>query len=145
VFFTSGCKQHANFRTELLSREGEIAIAKRIEAGREAMIAGLCESPLTFQAVIAGLWTCKLQRHTRVMTRRAGSADLPLHGGHGGIGFQNEAVHKCACLPDYLGLKVCNSCRAIRVRALPVGREKSMEDRSSNSACVCSFQDALQW
>src|SRR5206468_581132 len=34
---------------ELLSREGEIAIAKRIEAGREAMIAGLCESPLTFQ------------------------------------------------------------------------------------------------
>src|SRR5580704_6717713 len=37
---------------ELLSREGEIAIAERIEAGREAMIAGLCESPLTFQAII---------------------------------------------------------------------------------------------
>jgi len=37
---------------DLLSREGEIAIAKRIEAGREAMIAGLCESPLTFQAII---------------------------------------------------------------------------------------------
>ena len=37
---------------ELLSRDGEIAIAKRIEAGREAMIAGLCESPLTFQAII---------------------------------------------------------------------------------------------
>src|SRR5262249_38301797 len=37
---------------DLLSREGEIAIAKRIEAGREAMIAGLCESPLTFQAVL---------------------------------------------------------------------------------------------
>ena len=37
---------------DLLSREGEIAIAKRIEAGREAMIAGLCESPLTFQAVV---------------------------------------------------------------------------------------------
>src|SRR5712691_2929965 len=36
---------------ELLSREGEIAIAKRIEAGREAMIAGLCESPLSFQAI----------------------------------------------------------------------------------------------
>src|SRR5499433_616020 len=35
---------------ELLSREGEIAIAKRIEAGREVMIAGLCENPLTFQA-----------------------------------------------------------------------------------------------
>src|SRR6266702_1991520 len=37
---------------ELLSRESETAIAKRIEAGREAMIAGLCESPLTFQAII---------------------------------------------------------------------------------------------
>ena len=36
---------------ELLSREGEIAIAKRIEAGRKTMIEGLCESPLTFQAI----------------------------------------------------------------------------------------------
>jgi RNA polymerase primary sigma factor len=45
---------------ELLSREGEIAIAKRIEAGREAMIAGLCESPLTFQAVI--IWRDELNQ-----------------------------------------------------------------------------------
>jgi RNA polymerase primary sigma factor len=37
---------------ELLSREGEIAIAKRIEAGRDAMIRGLCESPLTFEAMM---------------------------------------------------------------------------------------------
>src|SRR4030081_1491590 len=43
---------------ELLSREDEIAIAKRIEAGREAMIAGLCESPLTFQAII--IWRDEL-------------------------------------------------------------------------------------
>jgi RNA polymerase primary sigma factor len=43
---------------ELLSREGEIAIAKRIEAGREAMIAGLCESPLSFQAII--IWRDEL-------------------------------------------------------------------------------------
>ncbi|MCC0023197.1 MAG: RNA polymerase sigma factor RpoD [Hyphomicrobiaceae bacterium] len=43
---------------ELLSREGEIAIAKRIEAGRETMIEGLCESPLTFQAVI--IWRDQL-------------------------------------------------------------------------------------
>jgi RNA polymerase primary sigma factor len=45
---------------ELLSREGEIAIAKRIEAGREAMIAGLCESPLTFQAII--IWHDELMQ-----------------------------------------------------------------------------------
>ena len=42
----------------LLSRQGEVATAKRIEAGREAMIAGLCESPLTFQAVI--IWRDEL-------------------------------------------------------------------------------------
>ncbi|MFZ4762967.1 MAG: RNA polymerase sigma factor RpoD [Alphaproteobacteria bacterium] len=44
---------------ELLSREGEIAIAKRIEAGREMMIGGLCESPLTFKAVMG--WHKKLE------------------------------------------------------------------------------------
>ncbi len=43
---------------ELLSREGEIAIAKRMEAGRETVIAGLCESPLTFQAII--IWRDEL-------------------------------------------------------------------------------------
>ncbi|WP_137110533.1 RNA polymerase sigma factor RpoD [Rhodobacter sp. SY28-1] len=43
---------------ELLSREGEIAIAKRIEAGRNTMIAGLCESPLTFKAII--IWRDEL-------------------------------------------------------------------------------------
>lgn len=51
---------------ELLSREGEIAIAKRIEAGREAMIAGLCESPLTFQAII--IWRDELLE-TKVLLR----------------------------------------------------------------------------
>ncbi len=50
---------------ELLSREGEIAIAKRIEAGREAMIAGLCESPLTFQAVI--IWRDELNEGKRFL------------------------------------------------------------------------------
>src|SRR6476620_10366833 len=49
---------HEMGSVELLSREGEIAIARRIEAGREAMIAGLCESPLTFQAII--IWRDEL-------------------------------------------------------------------------------------
>lgn len=51
---------------ELLSREGEIAIAKRIEAGRETMIAGLCESPLTFQALI--IWRDELN-DSRILLR----------------------------------------------------------------------------
>jgi RNA polymerase primary sigma factor len=45
---------------ELLSREGEIAIAKRIEAGRDTMIWGLCESPITFNAIIG--WSDALNR-----------------------------------------------------------------------------------
>ncbi|MGV0821021.1 RNA polymerase sigma factor RpoD [Martelella sp. AMO21009] len=50
---------------ELLSREGEIAIAKRIESGRETMIAGLCESPLTFQALI--IWRDELNEGTTLL------------------------------------------------------------------------------
>src|SRR5262249_50982181 len=53
---------HEMSSVELLSREGEIAIAKRIEAGRESMIAGLCESPLTFQAII--IWRDELNDGT---------------------------------------------------------------------------------
>src|SRR5437773_7952296 len=49
---------HEMGSVELLSREGEIAIAKRIEAGHKAMMAGLCESPLTFQAII--IWRDEL-------------------------------------------------------------------------------------
>src|SRR5262249_50958323 len=50
---------------KLLSHEGEIAIAKRIEAGREVMIAGLCESPLTFQAII--IWRDELNDGTAML------------------------------------------------------------------------------
>ena len=50
---------------QLLTREGEISIAKRIEAGKEAMIAGLCESPLTFQAII--IWRDELLRGTTLL------------------------------------------------------------------------------
>ena len=48
---------------ELLSREGEIAIAKRIEAGRETMIRALCESSLTFEAIT--VWREELDRRPR--------------------------------------------------------------------------------
>ena len=43
---------------DLLSREGEVALAKRIEAGRRAMMAGLCECPLTFQTIV--IWRDEL-------------------------------------------------------------------------------------
>jgi RNA polymerase primary sigma factor len=70
---------------ELLSREGEIAIAKRIEAGRDMMIRGLCESPLTFRAIIA--WHDSLN-NGRVLLRdvidleamQAGNEPVPAEG-----------------------------------------------------------------
>lgn len=52
-------------RVDLLSREGEIAIAKRIEAGRNTMIEGLCESPLTFKAIIR--WAKELEEGSMLL------------------------------------------------------------------------------
>ena len=52
---------------ELLSREGEIAIAKRIEAGREMMIGGICENPLTIRAIIG--WRDALSRRQDAAAR----------------------------------------------------------------------------
>ena len=57
---------------ELLSREGEIAIAKRIEAGRDAMISGLCESALTFEAIM--VWREELTNN-RILLREVVDLD----------------------------------------------------------------------
>jgi len=64
-------------RVELLSREGEIAIAKRIEAGRDRMIRGICESPLTLRAIVA--WRDMLQEE-QVLLRDI----IDLEGTYGG-------------------------------------------------------------
>jgi hypothetical protein len=90
---------------ELLSREGEIAIAKRIEAGREAMIAGLCESPLTFQAVI--IWRDELNEGKVFLrdiidleatyagpdAKQVAPAVAPGGGEHGGHGCRHGRQH----------------------------------------------------
>ncbi|SEA53606.1 RNA polymerase sigma factor RpoD [Rubrimonas cliftonensis] len=72
---------------ELLSREGEIAIAKRIEAGRATMIGGLCESPLTFQAIT--IWLEELNEE-RIMLRDV--IDLETTFGKGLEDDEEEAV-----------------------------------------------------
>ena len=74
---------------ELLSREGEIAIAKRIEAGRDMMIGGLCESPLTFKAIIS--WQDQLKAGRMLLrdiidleaTQGGGAADVAIAAGDG--------------------------------------------------------------
>jgi RNA polymerase primary sigma factor len=66
---------------ELLSREGEIAIAKRIEAGRDAMIRGLCESPLTFEAIM--VWRDEL-RSQQILLRDIIDLEAMYGAEHGG-------------------------------------------------------------
>ena len=75
---------------ELLSREGEIAIAKRIEAGREAMIAGICESPLTIRAVIE--WHDMLMAGS-VLLRDIIDLDATYGAGPDGKKYQGMANH----------------------------------------------------
>ena len=70
---------------ELLSREGEIAIAKRIEAGRDAMIRGLCESALTFEAIM--VWREELGTG-RILLREV----IDLEGTYGGVGGPGAPV-----------------------------------------------------
>ncbi len=74
---------------ELLSREGEIAIAKRIEAGRDAMIRGLCESPLTFEAIM--VWRQELSEE-RVLLRDIIDLEATYAAAHGGIVDNSQIV-----------------------------------------------------
>jgi RNA polymerase primary sigma factor len=74
---------------ELLSREGEIAIAKRIEAGRDAMIRGLCESPLTFEAIM--VWRQELTEE-RVLLRDIIDLEATYAAAHGGIVDNSQVV-----------------------------------------------------
>ena len=72
---------------ELLSREGEIAIAKRIEAGRDAMIRGLCESPLTFEAMM--VWRQELEDE-RVLLRDIIDLEATYAAENGGVPDNSE-------------------------------------------------------
>jgi RNA polymerase primary sigma factor len=88
---------------ELLSREGEIAIAKRIEAGRDTMIWGLCESPITFNAIIA--WSNALNEgrmqlreilDLEAMLSKGPTAEQLTEAEEGGEGPEGEISEKVA-------------------------------------------------
>src|SRR6187402_1150869 len=78
---------------ELLSREGEIAIAKRIEAGRDTMIRGLCESALTFEAIM--VWREELGSG-RILLREV----IDLEQTYGGMNPQVEAPPPAEAEPE---------------------------------------------
>jgi RNA polymerase primary sigma factor len=82
---------------ELLSREGEIAIAKRIEAGRELMIGGICESPLAIESMIA--WYVALQKGD-ILLRDVIDLDATYSGGPEGIAAAAAALTAAAKEPS---------------------------------------------
>src|SRR5271169_5908270 len=82
---------------ELLSREGEIAIAKRIEAGRDMMIGGLCESPLTFKAIIT--WHDQLKAG-RMLLRDIIDLEATQGGGSNGAGAGAPTAPEAAAVPE---------------------------------------------
>jgi RNA polymerase primary sigma factor len=107
---------------ELLSREGEIAIAKRIEAGRDAMIRGLCESPLTFEAIM--VWRQELSEE-RVLLRDIIDLEATYAAAHGGIVDNSQIVLQGGAPPPStapITAKKLAEAEKAKERAKPVRR-----------------------
>ncbi len=105
---------------ELLSREGEIAIAKRIEAGRDTMIRGLCESALTFEAIM--VWREELSQG-RILLREV----IDLEQTYGGQVAQ--ALSDAAAAGEAAGGRdACRPARTTRTAPAPPPRESDDDD-----------------
>jgi RNA polymerase primary sigma factor len=111
---------------EILSREGEVAIAKRIEAGREAMLAGLCESPLTSQAII--IWRDELHEG-KVLLRDI----IDLDATHGRS--ETSALPSVEDSPD---------TQMIESVTVPAKADGSLQEAASEAATVRSIKSASE-
>jgi RNA polymerase primary sigma factor len=125
---------------ELLSREGEIAIAKRIEAGRELMIGGICESPLAIESMIA--WYTALQKGD-ILLREVIDLDATYSGGPEGI----AAAAAAAELPPvpHAGAKTAKSAdKNAEPGANPEGVEGGEgEEDDENSLSLSAMEEQL--
>ena len=114
---------------ELLSREGEIAIAKRIEAGRDAMIRGLCESPLTFEAIM--VWRQELSEE-RVLLRDIIDLEATYAAAHGGIVDNSQIVLQGGAPPPstapITAKKLAEAEKKEKEKAKPAPRRQRDED-----------------
>ncbi|MFT3723710.1 MAG: RNA polymerase sigma factor RpoD [Hyphomonadaceae bacterium] len=114
---------------ELLSREGEIAIAKRIEAGRDAMIRGLCESPLTFEAIM--VWRQELTEE-RVLLRDIIDLEATYAAAHGGIVDNSQIVLQGGAPPPstapITAKKLAEAEKKEKEKAKPAPRRQRDED-----------------
>jgi RNA polymerase primary sigma factor len=128
---------------ELLSREGEIAIAKRIEAGREAMIQGLCESPLTFQAII--VWRDELNEGD-ILLRDI----IDLEATYTGPGAKDSPITPSKDNEENLDIKSVDQSpveeeteEMLNQKILSNNEEESEDDDSDNNVSLAAMEAEL--
>ncbi|MCC7283778.1 MAG: RNA polymerase sigma factor RpoD, partial [Acetobacteraceae bacterium] len=120
---------------ELLSREGEIAIAKRIEAGRDEMIGGLCESPLTIRAILK--WHDEL-KHGRRLLRDI--IDLEATQGGGAAGAAAAATAATAAAAAEAGPEAAEADEA----APPPGEFEADADDEGAALSLSALEEKLK-
>jgi RNA polymerase primary sigma factor len=123
----------------LVSRAGEVALAKRIEAGREAMIAGLCESPLTFQAII--IWRDELNE-AKILLRSVIDLDAS-YPGHGTN--DNSATIPRNLAPPPISIQSASS-KPSESEALSEGtnQEDDFDDEMESSVSLAAIEAELK-
>jgi len=128
---------------ELLSREGEIAIAKRIEAGRNTMIAGLCESPLTFQAIT--IWRDELLNE-EILLRDVIDLEATMGRNMGEDGEEEEedavAAPVAANTPD--APKVEGQTQELDADGNPIRQEEDDDEDDQANMSLAAMEAALK-
>ncbi len=128
---------------ELLSREGEIAIAKRIEAGRNTMIAGLCESPLTFQAIT--IWRDELLNE-EILLRDVIDLEATMGRNMGEDGDEDEeeavAAPVAANTPD--APKVEGQTQELDADGNPIRQEEDDDEDDQANMSLAAMEAALK-
>ncbi|WP_294622832.1 RNA polymerase sigma factor RpoD [uncultured Roseovarius sp.] len=128
---------------ELLSREGEIAIAKRIEAGRNTMIAGLCESPLTFQAIT--IWRDELLGED-ILLRDVIDLETTFSGqmGEGLDGAEEDVVAEAANVTSAPTEKSKDSEPELDADGNPIAKDDDDEEEEQANMSLAAMEAALK-
>jgi RNA polymerase primary sigma factor len=122
---------------ELLSREGEIAIAKRIEAGREMMIGGICESPLTMRALIG--WRDALNEN-RMLLRDI----VDLDATYGNNAFETEEAAKQAAVANGEDPEAVEAAADAAAEPQPDGADGEDADAEENAISLAAMEAELK-
>ena len=126
---------------ELLSREGEIAIAKRIEAGRNTMIAGLCESPLTFQAIT--IWREELLSED-ILLRDVIDLETTFSGQMGEEGEMDEPIVPTAGAAPAAPRKAENAGPELDADGNPISSDDDDDEDDQANMSLAAMEAALK-